>query len=323
MKKNGSVSTAHSLRNYISLSEMILSEPNMTEIRRKNHEVPKGLLKNWLGTSLAGEVGIHYLPVGSLPKFETGEHANFAIFKDLYVPNIAPGGRDDSLEVWFSVDENGLAPFAKAAQTGTLDKRPKIVGQALRACIALGYRCSYHSFMVAQSLETDDKIKSAEAAHLETVKNSWAIYAHKFKQFSNWSYLILHDLPGSLLVNEQPFRDWTLREGMPPIVTMALGPNALLMGTPPDGPPRQGSSVGITPASDRADIVKMHNHIVIETARQWVVSTSEAQLQAIAGDLTYEKVSQRRRTDREVWYWIPNSEAQITPSSYETPPDGS
>ena len=115
-------------------------------VKRRNHEVPRGILKNWLATA-SGRRGFHYVNLenGSLC-FESGVQAKFAITEYLYVPLVARLQRNDALENWFSVDENGLAPFARAAQAGQLNEfqNKKLMNQAIRACIALGYRSAYH-----------------------------------------------------------------------------------------------------------------------------------------------------------------------------------
>lgn len=284
-------------------------EPNMAGekvVKRRNHEVPKGLLKNWLSTS-SGQTGHHYIgiaPSTSGPTFETGGNANFAITDYIYVPFVNSTERDDTLEDWFATDESGLAPFAKAAQSGQLDEfdNPKLMNQALRACVALGYRSAYHFFMVAELLDQNDEISETGAPHFEAVRNAWSVFDLKFKQFLNWDFLVLHDLPGSLMVNEQPFRDWTLRKGVPAMVTMALGPNTLLVGSPPKDVMRRETHIRVSAAPERSKLVELHNHIVVETARQWIVATNEAQLAEIAPRLTDELVLQRRRTDREVFF---------------------
>lgn len=48
-------------------------------VKRRNHEVPKGLLKNWLGR-YGSEEGLHHVDLtnGNL-RFEKGREANFAI----------------------------------------------------------------------------------------------------------------------------------------------------------------------------------------------------------------------------------------------------
>ena len=114
-------------------------------VKRRNHEVPKGLLKNWLSSRGVDE-GFHYVDLSTHDlRFEKGKEAKFAITDYLYVPERKEGKRDDALENWFSVDENGLAQFARSAAAGKLQsfKNPKFLNQAIRGCIALGSRNAY------------------------------------------------------------------------------------------------------------------------------------------------------------------------------------
>ncbi len=101
-------------------------------VKRRNHEVPKGLLKNWLGSE-DGHEGAYYIDLSSGElKFDKGKEVAFAITDHLYVPLRLNGERDDALEDWFSIDENGLALFARSAATGALESftNQKMINQA-------------------------------------------------------------------------------------------------------------------------------------------------------------------------------------------------
>jgi hypothetical protein len=271
------------------------------KVKRRNHEVPRGLLKNWISGS--GDSSGHYylnVPVDDeRVRFEQGDAANFAITDYLYVPIVSGTVRDDSLEDWFAVDENGLAPFAKAAQNGDWSNlgNNKMMLQAIRACIALGFRCSYQFYSMGMMLEASSG-NFEKGIHQGIIENARKLFALKFKQFCNWHFRVFYGLPGSLMINEQPFRDWTMR-GVA-MVTMPLGPNALLVGKPASDPSRRAMEIAIGPASDRLELVNMQNHVVIETARQWVVSIDENQLRSAAPSLTSMLVERRRMSDRSI-----------------------
>lgn len=265
-------------------------------VKRRNHEVPKGLLKQWLGSS-ASKDGLHYVDLsdGSL-KFEPGREAAFAITDYLYVPQRSDGERDDSLEDWFSVDENGLALFAQSAATATLESftNQKMINQAIRACIALGSRSAYGMYMAMSVIEPESG--SHHEAAVDIVLQS---IGQRFKLFSTWKFLILHDLPIPLLISERPFLDFTHRGSN--MVAMPLAPRVLLLGTPsdpPGGPMMQLAAGRAGPEHQR--IARMVNQMSVEMARQWMVGGTRGELEAIQHELTPEKVLERRQTDRVI-----------------------
>ncbi len=264
-------------------------------VKRRNHEVPKGLLKNWLGSE-SGDEGFHYIDLSTgMLKFERGKEANFAITDHLYVPQRSNGERDDTLEDWFSVDENGLALFARSAAAGALESftNQKMINQAIRACIALGSRSAYGMFMTMSAMEP------ANGSHHEAaVANLFSSIGRKFKAFSTWRFTVLHNLPVPLLISERPFMDFTIR-GFD-MIAMPLSARVLLLGTPPDkaGEPMR---LGFGPAqSEHHRVVEMHNHASVEMARQWMVAGTRGELEAIQAKLTPERVLARRLTDRIV-----------------------
>lgn len=276
-------------------------------VKRRNHEVPKGLLRNWLGQDGSKE-GIHFIDLsnGKL-RFEQGKNANFAITDFLYVPERENGERDDGLENWFSVDEDGLAQFARRAGDGSLSSlSEKSVNQAIRACIALGHRSAYSMYMAMSALGP-----SNGSRHITAVDNVVNSIAHKFQAFRNWEFLILYDLPVSLFISERPFLDFTPRDA--DMVMMPLGPRSLMLGSPPSAANRAEMQINVQKATSiHRRIAEMHNHASIEMARQWVIAGTRAELGSIASDLTPEKVMKRRQTDRVI---IEAREVTITPRS--------
>lgn len=265
-------------------------------VKRRNHEVPKGLLRNWLAQD-GSKQGLHFIDLsnGKLC-FEQGRNANFAITDFLYVPERDNGERDDALEDWFSVDEDGLAHFARGAENGSLGSlSEKRLNQAIRACIALGHRSAYGMYMRMLALGP-----ITGSPHVTAVDSVLSSIGHKFQAFRNWDFMVLHDLPVSLLISEQPFMDLTHRETEG--VMIPLGPRSLMLGTPPATANRSEMQIGVqraTPAHRR--IAEMHNQFAIEMARQWVVAGTGAELSAIASNLTPEKVMIRRKTDRSIF----------------------
>ncbi|WP_143296502.1 hypothetical protein [Acetobacter sp. DsW_54] len=263
-------------------------------MKRRNHEVPKGILKNWLGSE-ADHEGAHYIDLSSgVLKFEKGKEAAFAITDYLYVPQRPNGERDDALEDWFSIDENGLALFALSAATGALKSftDQKMINQAIRACIALGSRSAYGMYMATSVMEP-----TTGSRHEAAVANVLNSIGHKFKKFSTWEFLVIYDLPAPLLISERPFADFTTRNV--DMVAMPLAPRALLLGMPPDQANRSTMSLRVGPAGPQHHrVVKMYNDASVEMARQWIVGGTRSELEVLQAELTPEKVLARRRTDR-------------------------
>jgi hypothetical protein len=273
-------------------------------IKRRNHEVPRGLLKNWKGFK-EGKAGFHFHDLSDFrTKFEVGEKAKFAITEYLYVPHDEEGVRNDELEDWFSTDESGLAVLSKIAQDGQPDAitNDRVIKQAIRACVALGYRNAYQFYMMGELLARNGVPVESGGVHQVMVMNAWEIYRTKFAQLLNWDYHILYDLPVNLLTNDRPFHDWTIRPTPVPLVTMSLGPSAMLVGMPPADTKRRYLTVSWRAIPARPKLAEMHNVCVLETARQWVVASTEAQLNAVAPELTKDRVENRRALDRYVFW---------------------
>lgn len=265
-------------------------------VKRRNHEVPKGLLKSWVGRD-GSKDGIHFvdLSTGTLC-FEVDREARFAITDYIYVPERRNGERDDALEDWFSIDENGLAVFSQQAAAGTLGSftNEKLINQAIRACIALGNRSAYSMFMAISATATADS-----SPHEFAVANILRSCSQKFRAFSAWDFRVLYDLPVPLLISERPFLDFTPRGQ--DMVMMAIGPRAIILGTPSDDPRRGQMSLGVCPASpEHSRMAIMHNFATKEMARKWVVASSRSELEAILPQLTPAKVLERRKTDRVI-----------------------
>lgn len=268
------------------------------QLKRRNHEVPRGLLKNWLSSS-GGQQGYHYWDYADFTrKFEKGTWANFAVTEYLYVPYISSTERSDALEDWFSIDENGLARLAVAAHSGQSKSfSSKIMSQAIRASIGLGYRSAYQFHCAAKVLEAHDPDRHVHGMMVENVSH---VLGKKFSQFSNWDFLVLHSLPVDLLISERPFHDWTIRPNPHALVTMPLAPNAMLVGTPPKNEARREMSIAWEKADDRRELAEQQNHFTIENARQWIVSRASAQIDGLSLEMSGEKLDARKKFDRYI-----------------------
>jgi hypothetical protein len=213
---------------------------------------------------------------------------------------IAQISRQRAFEDWLSVDESGLGLLAKAAHYGSPDILPsdaKFIVRAIRACIALGCRSAYGFYMISQIPGLAEMLE-VDTGHQALITMSLRVMRKKFEQFSNWDFAVLYNLSENLLINEQPFRDWTLRSI--PAVTMPLAPRALLYGQPPKQARSSQMSLAWVSASDRRSVVEQQNKIVIETARQWVVGANANAISNISLDLYEDRLKQRRASDRYV-----------------------
>lgn len=279
----------------------------MDAIKKKNHTVPRGLLKNWVGKS-NGKVGLHYFDIiGGKQKFEPGNKAKFAITDYIYVPIDADGKRDDELENWFSVDENGLAAVATTIFQKQVSQpiKPKLLAQFVRSCIALGYRSDYQFLRSGAEHPFRSDQDTENSVHNRAINNFKQLFSVKIEQFKDWRFTILYNLQKNLLIGDQPFFDATIRNPPTDFVSMPIAPNALLFGSSTGMPPDQiRSSVAVVDASTNLKIVEKHNRFVIERARKWVVAKTPEELKAITSEFSAEKMSHRIGLERKVLFGI-------------------
>jgi hypothetical protein len=271
--------------------------------KRYNHEVSKCLLASWLDHSRK-PVGHNYFDIQKQKFiFEVGRNAKFAATEYLYMPVFDDGERSQALEDWLSIDESGLGLLCKAAKNGDphlMPNDPRMIKRALRACVSLGVRSAYHFYSIAKIPGLAD-LMGTDSAHQAIAKNAFHAIQSSYSRLMNWDFRILYDLPVPLLVNEQPFRDWTLAEGAGEWVSMPLAPSALLIGQPPDDRGRTTLTFAWCHAPDCSRLSEINNGFVLHTARQWVVGSSATQISESASQLSTEKVRVRMAKDRFVF----------------------
>lgn len=265
-------------------------------IKRRNHQVTRSLLSKWRNEA-DGKSGIFYFDIADQRlQFSQGAAASFAIVDYLYAPVQMDGLRNDDLENEFSFDESDLAKFLKIIELGkNEDVANNLVRRAIRACISLGFRNTYYVASVMAHLEQEG-VRSSDLHRLaiEQVKRTLRV---KYAKFESWTFAVVRNLSADLLVNEQPFRDWSIHKEPADFVTMVLGPRTMLIGLPS----RDGKFALRWAEADQFPInVENHNGFVIETARRFVVAQSKARLVAVVPRLTTELVKERMETDRLV-----------------------
>lgn len=254
------------------------SERPLTE--HEFHHPLRPFLKNWIWEH--GRVGTRYLDCanGEL-KFDEGKKARFASERPIYV-SLAKDADDAAHRAGPSVHEAGLAQFLRAAQLG----KPESAGsdvevqRAVQDCIELGLACAYQGdaqrAWARYALEPmfDDEIRAA------VVNDIRRMYVGMRVQLALYDFTVFHGLPAPLLLSDSPFIDWRVRARPPlPFVSMPLGPYCLLVGTPSNktsrvGPVTWKSVVAMGPFKD-------HNRHIVESARLWLVATTDEQLAAL------------------------------------------
>jgi len=238
------------------------------------------LLKNWVWEH--GRVGTRYLDCsdGEI-KFDDGKKARFAAESIFYVPLVAEDD-DPSNAAGPAIHEGALARFLRAAQLGRPEEAGPVadVQRAAQDCVELGLTCAYQQdaerAREAYSLEPmfEDEIR---AAVVRDIRNK---YVGLRAQLALYDFTVFHGLPSALLINEAPFIDWRARaRPVQPFVSLPLGPYAILVGTPSGKKSRAGPVLWKT--VNAMGPFKDHNRYIVESARRWIVATSDDELAAL------------------------------------------
>ena len=238
------------------------------------------LLKNWVWEH--GHIGTRYLDCSDGEvKFDEGKKAHFADGKVFYV-SLRSEADDEAHRAGPAIHEEKLARFLRAAQSGKPDEAGPAadVQRAAQDCVELGYVCAYQQdaqralARYAQEAMFDDEIRAAVISDIR------GAYLGLREQLALYDFTVFHGLPAPLLINEAPFIDWRVRaQPAQPFVSLPLGPYCLLVGTPSGKKARAGpvrwKEVGVMgPFKD-------HNRHIVESARLWIVATSDEQLLAV------------------------------------------
>lgn len=250
----------------------------MTELEALHPLRP--FLKNWVWEH--GHVHTRYLDCrdGEI-KSDEGRKSRFANEKILYVPLRKDAAADATGPV---IHEGQLARFVTAAHLGKPTEAGAVadVQRAAQDCIELGVVCAYQQDALraqaryAAEAMFDDEIR---AAVIEDIRRG---YGGMREQLALYDFTVFHGLPAPLLINETPFIDWRVRaKPAQPFVSMPLGPYSLLVGTPSGKKSRAGPVLWKTVAA--MGPFKDHNRLIVESARSWIVATSEDQLVAVQG----------------------------------------
>jgi hypothetical protein len=237
-------------------------------------------LKNWVWEH--GHIGTRYLDcTDGEVKFDEGKKARFADEEIFYV-SLTSEADDEAHRTGPAIHEEKLARFLRAAQSGKPEEAGPAadVQRATQDCVELGYVCAYQQeaqrALARYALEPmfEDEIRAA------VIKDIRSAYMGLREQLALYDFTVFHGLPTPLLINEAPFIDWRVRaQPAQPFVSLPLGPYCLLVGTPSGkkaraGPVRWKEVGAMGPFKD-------HNRHIVESARFWVVATTDDQLVAV------------------------------------------
>jgi len=236
-------------------------------------------LRNWVWEH--GRVGTRYLDCsnGEL-RFEAGKKAHFASETHIYVSLLKePEPAASAAPV---LHEGGLARLLHAAQQGRPADAgsPAEVQRAVQDCIELALVSAYQrdaeQARARYALEPmfDDEIR---AAVIDDVRRIWVGVR---EQLTRYDFTIFHGLPQPLVISDAPFIDWRVRaKPALPFVSLPLGPYSLLVGTPSARTSR--SAPLLWKEAPVMGPFRDHNRLQVESARRWLVATSDEMLIAI------------------------------------------
>jgi hypothetical protein len=235
-------------------------------------------LKNWLWEH--GHIGTRYLDrEADVLKFDEGKKAGFTGELSFYI-SLA---KDDTAATQSApvLHEAALAKFLRAAQIGepTEAGLPADVQRAVQECVDIAIRCAYQK--QAQEAHTryyedamfDEEIRDA------VFNNIRKLYMPLREQMTMYDFSVVYGFPTPLLICESPFIDWRTQSKPPkPFVSIVLAPYAILVGAPSAKTSRAGP-VTWTKAAAMGPF-KEHNQIISKQAKQWLVATTDAELEA-------------------------------------------
>jgi hypothetical protein len=175
-----------------------------------------------------------------------------------------------------------LAKFLRAAQAGDPSAAglPAEVQRSVQECVDIALRCAYqkdaHEAQERYALEPmfDNEIRDAVFADIRKK------YMPLREQMALYDFIVFYGLPAPLLISEAPYIDWRLSvKPAKPFVSIVLAPYAILVGAPSTKTSRAGpivwtKAVGMGP-------FKEHNELIVKHAKQWLVATSDSELEAL------------------------------------------
>lgn len=271
--------------------------------KRRNHTVPKALLKRW---QLPHEDNVgHWVldcTCGEI-SFKQGGEASFAISDYLYVPVRRVGEqnpyRDESVEDWFSKGENDLALCTdQLLAGGTSLNKSKAIPGLIQAAILLGFRSAYEYEMLGRVIVSHKPKSSQEEVAKLIVDHFKDTYSQKLRQFANWDWQTVSVEEEKLLICDRPMFDMTVHKNPQDLLAIPLAPTLMLFATPPCDRSRSGLTF-VVGNKTSSKLISIANYYTVERARQFVVGSLE-QLTLIKEEFTPSKFKARKATDQLV-----------------------
>ncbi|CAI8962463.1 conserved hypothetical protein [Pseudomonas sp. IT-P44] len=265
--------------------------------KRRNHTVPKAILKNWL---LDEEGDPHHLLLACSSaevRKHVGREAGFAITDWRYVPvddrENAGGHRDESLEDWFSKGENYLASVTQKIRSGDSAISQGEFSGLIGAAVALGFRSSYeYGLKEKLFLKLKPDLTANEACY-EVVQYFKTLYEKKISQFEGWDFSFLINSEVKLIIGDRPLFDMTLHRTNTKLLTIPLAPNLLMVGIPPKTPGKQSFEV----ISGTRSLFEQTNAMTTKLAREFIVGSSVEELSALLPMFEPEAFNSRKAED--------------------------
>jgi len=284
----------------------------MTQVpKKKNHEVTKGYLKRWVN-----QVNQLWVFDIETQKIESRSlEAKFAIQDYLYVPEIS-GQRVDATEEWFAGAENELVRFIN--RVDTKDYTTPIKGNHLYltilGLIGLSLRSAYDLQSIDAQLLADPTLQeklgvdvSTETArHRFIVENMIAVINRAVERFCQANVTIVFGTKTSILTCDRPGADQTFMDGGMHFIP--LGPHDYVFMDLSRPPPAITSGVMFAPSGPNEEIIRTINNQIISRARRWIVAKSKEELEAIALEITPEKIKKRILSDKKEFVGLSEEE---------------
>lgn len=265
--------------------------------KRRNHTVPKAILKNWLID--ADENPHHLLLVcnSAEVKKHVGKEAGFAITDWRYVPindkGDAGAHRDESLEDWFSKGENYLASVTQKIRSESSSISRDEFSGLIGAAVALGFRSSYEYGLMEKLVLTLDPALTSNEACCEVVQYFKSLYEKKITQFKDWDFNFFMSPKKKLFIGDRPLFDMTLHRLNAKAVSIPLAPNLLMVGVPPQTPGKQSFAV----SEYNGSLFEQTNAMTVKIAREFIVGSSVAELSALLPMFEPEAFNSRKAED--------------------------
>ncbi len=239
-------------------------------------------LRNWVWEH--GQVGTRYLNCASGElHFDDGRKARFAD-SEVFHLSLAKDADETAHRAGPVIRDGALARFLHAAQGGRPDDAgsPADMQRAVQDCLDLALVCAYQPQARAAHARLAQEALFDHEIRAEVIAEIRRSYVALREQLALYDFTVFHGLPTPLVITESPFIDWRVRaKPAQPFVSLPLGPYCLLVGTPSGkkskvGPVLWKTGVTLGPLKD-------HNRLLVDNAREWIVATTDEQLEAVQG----------------------------------------